>query len=392
MARFSAAVMDNANDDKFKNRYNYLLELLDSGYIVEKRIDGKVSRVEISPQNGIKVSYDGENVMYVDPLTGKIVIGAYESALDDIGTVISGLGDMAYENLVEEGKLGSTIIDGGYIKSNFLTASNIVTGNLYANLVNIISNNGTSRVELIGTGLNGYLNDILRVQVEYDRLEFHRAGSSVGNIRSEYVNQVWQGATIGDSLFIESAGNHIVFNAASGTTAPSMVVAPTWVDIPNLVSESIGVSVSDPQKWTIKTESSDALFSIGHVLGKKLSYSSTGILTLTNGSFSRLTSWAAQLDGKPYSWHIYLDGTNATLGYTDSAGTRTNYALTHAHPYLPLSGGTMTGQITAGIVLASEYKTGAVTGQSGGFQFSDPAGGYYVLSFNKGLLTSYTHS
>ena len=36
MARFSAAVMDNANDDKFKNRYNYLLELLDSGYIVEK--------------------------------------------------------------------------------------------------------------------------------------------------------------------------------------------------------------------------------------------------------------------------------------------------------------------------------------------------------------------
>ena len=331
MARFSAAVMDNANDDKFKNRYNYLLELLDSGYIVEKRIDGKVSRVEISPQNGIKVSYDGENVMYVDPLTGKIVIGAYESALDDIGTVISGLGDMAYENLVEEGKLGSTIIDGGYIKSNFLTASNIVTGNLYANLVNIISNNGTSRVELIGTGLNGYLNDILRVQVEYDRLEFHRAGSSVGNIRSEYVNQEWQGATIGDSLFIESAGNHIVFNAASGTTAPSMVVAPTWVDIPNLVSESIGVSVSDPQKWTIKTESSDANFVVEHVLGQKLTFNSSGGLSLT-------------------------------------------------------------GQITAGIVLASEYRTGAYSGRTAAFQFSDPLGGYYALTFNNGLLTGSAHS
>jgi hypothetical protein len=299
---------------------------------------------------------------------------------------------MAYENLVEEGKLGSTIIDGGYIKSNFLTASNILTGNLYANLVNIYSSSGTSRLELVGTGLNGYLNNILRVQVEYDRLEFHRAGSSVGNIRSEYVNQVWQGATIGDSLFIESAGNHIVFNAASGTTAPSMVVAPTWVDIPNLVSESIGVSVSDPQKWTIKTESSDALFSINHVLGKKLSYSTTGILTLTNGSFSRLTSWAAQVDGKPYSWHIYLDGTNATLGYTDSAGTRTNYTLTHDHPYLPLSGGTMTGQITAGIVLASEYRTGAYSGRTAAFQFSDPLGGYYALTFNNGLLTGSAHS
>ena len=49
--------------------------------------------VEISPQNGIKVSYDDQNVMYVDPLTGKIVMGARFSVRLDkfLGTEISGL-------------------------------------------------------------------------------------------------------------------------------------------------------------------------------------------------------------------------------------------------------------------------------------------------------------
>lgn len=51
------------------------------------------------------------------------------------------------------------------------------------------------------------------------------------------------------------------------------------------------------------------------------------------GSFARLTSWANQLDGKAYNWHIYLDGTNATLGYTNGEGVRTIYTLTHSHPY-----------------------------------------------------------
>ena len=53
---------------------------------------------------------------------------------DDLET---SLGNLAFDNLVEKAKLGSTIIDGGYIKSDLLTADNIITGRLGANRVQI---------------------------------------------------------------------------------------------------------------------------------------------------------------------------------------------------------------------------------------------------------------
>jgi len=53
---------------------------------------------------------------------------------DDLET---SLGNLAFDNLVEKAKLGSTIIDGGYIKSDLLTADNILTGRLGANRVQI---------------------------------------------------------------------------------------------------------------------------------------------------------------------------------------------------------------------------------------------------------------
>ena len=53
MARFNAAVMDGAADAKFQNRYNYLLDLLDMGYIVEKRINGVPIKIEMSPNVGL---------------------------------------------------------------------------------------------------------------------------------------------------------------------------------------------------------------------------------------------------------------------------------------------------------------------------------------------------
>jgi len=52
MARFNAAVMDGAMDAKFQNRYNYLLDLLDTAYIVEKKINGVPIKLIMSPEEG----------------------------------------------------------------------------------------------------------------------------------------------------------------------------------------------------------------------------------------------------------------------------------------------------------------------------------------------------
>lgn len=76
MARFNAAVMSGASDNKFQNIYNYLLDLLDQAYVVEKMINGKMSRVEISPEHGIVISYDGNNILSTDPLTGRLSLGS----------------------------------------------------------------------------------------------------------------------------------------------------------------------------------------------------------------------------------------------------------------------------------------------------------------------------
>ena len=72
MARFNAAFMSGSVDEKFQNRYNYLLDLLDTGYIVEKMIGNSMSRIEVSPSVGIKISYGTTDRLSIDPTTGDL--------------------------------------------------------------------------------------------------------------------------------------------------------------------------------------------------------------------------------------------------------------------------------------------------------------------------------
>ena len=104
---------------------------------------------------------------------------------------------------------------------------------------------------------------------------------SVGNIRSEYISDSWWGSALGDCLFIEAGGNAIAFNAQSGSTDPSMVVAPAWVDIPTLYSESLNIGVSDTPPWYIETQNTDADFVIGGTYGDHFSINDyTGVVTM----------------------------------------------------------------------------------------------------------------
>lgn len=190
------------------------------------------------------------------------------------------------------------------VDSGTIRAENIVAGTIDAGLVNIVTGTGTSKVEITGTGIDGYLNNILRVQLEYDRLEFHRAGNVVGNVRSEYINESWHGSPIGDALFIEAAGNAIAFNAVSGSTAPSFVVWPTWAEAPLFESGVITVGVTDPKKWTIKTNSTDTEFSIEHYLGTKLALSSDGAIKVNDVSLAT----------EPIHFYHYTNGVLIDLG------------------------------------------------------------------------------
>ena len=59
MARFNAAKMWGAIDAKFQDAYNQLIDLLDTGYVVELVIEGKKIRIELTPKKGLAFYQDG---------------------------------------------------------------------------------------------------------------------------------------------------------------------------------------------------------------------------------------------------------------------------------------------------------------------------------------------
>ena len=65
---------------------------------------------------------------------------------------LSDAGAMAYENLVEKAKLGTTVISGGYILASLLTATNIVAGTMSAARINGGDINGVTITGVTVTG------------------------------------------------------------------------------------------------------------------------------------------------------------------------------------------------------------------------------------------------
>lgn len=247
------------------------------------------------------------------------VIGTTKIA--DLAVVEAKIADLSVTNMkiadlaITNAKIADAAINNAKISN--VDAGKITTGILDASLVNIKTGTGTSRVEIVGTGINGYLSNVLRVQLEYDRLEFHRAGSAIGNIRTEYVDQYWGGSVLGDCLFIESAGNAIAFNAASGSTAPSLVVMPGVAEAPTFAADVINIGQTDPRKWSISTDSTDSTLNITQVAGLQLSLTSTG-LTI-NGDTRIGNAGSAK---KQYSWGgLYTGSTTNTGTIRVSLGT-----------------------------------------------------------------------
>lgn len=91
MARFNAAKMLGAIDEKFQYNFNQLIDLLDTGYMVESTIADKKIRIEIAPKDGIKITADGTSILSIDPITGEIVIGSYDATIAAVASTVSSL-------------------------------------------------------------------------------------------------------------------------------------------------------------------------------------------------------------------------------------------------------------------------------------------------------------
>jgi len=98
-------------------------------------------------------------------ITGIITVGHTEAKCTDPNadqtsanpqsvSWLTDAGAMAYEDLVEKAKLGTTIIDGGYIKTDLLTADNIITGTLTGRTVRTAISGKRVEMQTIGDYAN----------------------------------------------------------------------------------------------------------------------------------------------------------------------------------------------------------------------------------------------
>ena len=66
MARFAAAKMNGAIDVRFQRFYNDLIDLLDTGYIVETTLDSHKFKISITAKDGVVITSDGKTVLGLD--------------------------------------------------------------------------------------------------------------------------------------------------------------------------------------------------------------------------------------------------------------------------------------------------------------------------------------
>lgn len=120
---------------------------------------------------------------------------------------LTGLGDLAFEDAVEKAKLGTTVIDGGYIVTGMINASRIDTGTLSADRLSVselnaleIKAGSVDAEDITGTTITGktIVGSTLttassgsRVEVGTgvnQRVDFYIGSSFIGGIQSDNVS------------------------------------------------------------------------------------------------------------------------------------------------------------------------------------------------------------
>ena len=135
MGRFSDAKIWGAIDAKFQKAYNYLIDLLDTGYSTESTIGGHKVKIDINPTVGFTIKSDNG------------IIGG----ITDIGGVLSSISQIITNQATDPGcwaSIGSNDVDGtdgiflfSKIVSPTVPAIKILIGRLNGGIYIIDKNN-----------------------------------------------------------------------------------------------------------------------------------------------------------------------------------------------------------------------------------------------------------
>ena len=99
MGKFNAAKMSGAADVAFQNNYNYLIDLLDSGYMTEAIVNGHRIRIDLNSQIGLNGTNNNVQMFGLDPNTGNFFL---KSTLLSGDIVVGGSGDIGSITVLDE--------------------------------------------------------------------------------------------------------------------------------------------------------------------------------------------------------------------------------------------------------------------------------------------------
>ena len=176
-----------------------------------------------------------------------IVSGIKTSELNnDAGWTDTGdLGDLAYEDAVEKSKLGTTIIDGGYLVTGMITASRIDTGTLSADRLSVselnalnIKAGSVDAEDITGNTITG---KTVRTSSGTTRVQMDASSNSIGII-SNGRTRVYLGEGVlafydsnenfSGNIF-GSASNSVAITSNTGSAAPRLTLGSSYLDLVN---------------------------------------------------------------------------------------------------------------------------------------------------------------
>jgi hypothetical protein len=217
MGKFNAAKMSGGADVAFQNNYNYLIDLLDNGYLAEGIVGGKRVRVDVNPRDGFKMNIDNTDVFYIDStgdavFTGKVTIGSnseFEEGYNPItlsddakDSLAQSMGYDDYADMVAEATAGNTIIDGGYLNTVLVEAHSIVAEKLLVGSGNLITD--VDSFEQFAVGAFGGAQIVSTTNIVTESAAYHGKKSvALQTVTAETLYDLWFNPNGTDAGFIK---------------------------------------------------------------------------------------------------------------------------------------------------------------------------------------------
>lgn len=176
-------------------------------------LDGKSGKVEINNVThfGGKITIESLGEIKASDLTNDL--GWTNDAT--VNSLISSMGNLAYENLVGSALLDSTVISGGYIRSSLITATNIITGILTG--ITVRTGSSGKRVTMTNDVLQIYdsSNTYERIRLDSGKILLNTGSSALAESTSAQIYKDLNGLHLVD--YTEGGGGYIILGSDGST-------------------------------------------------------------------------------------------------------------------------------------------------------------------------------